>query len=207
MRGKNSKKFEKLHAQSQAAAPSGFIEACQRDGSRPRMSNMQGPSIVSSILQLDLNVQNTAIHSIHKLAVDGEIYGRFLNELDVCLAFSKTNVISKCVEVNSKENLEQILQSHPDMMIMNTSDLFFQNTLLSQLKDDNSLIDRLHIDQTDKLTVLFHCYLERTELHRLMPALNNDNVDILLAAQHDNEDVVKKIYCNLSVQQVCDYIE
>jgi CRISPR/Cas system-associated endonuclease Cas3-HD len=92
---------------------------------------MQGPSTVSCILQLNMNIHNTAIHSMHKLNQDREIHERYLSEVDTCLAFSKTNLLSKCIEVNSKDNLEQILTKYPEMLIMNTNDLFFNASLLN----------------------------------------------------------------------------
>lgn len=79
----------------------------------------------------------------------------------MCLAFSKTNVITKCIEFNSRDNLEHILTRHPNIKILNSQDLFFKDVLLSQIKEDNSLINRLNIDHEDNLLVFFNLYKER----------------------------------------------
>ena len=192
--------------QSKSISQNFMFEQGQKYGRR-LSNNLQGPSTVSCILQLDLYVKNTAIHLIQRLAADRAIHDRYVAELDACLAFSKKNLLSKCIEVQSRENLQPILSGYPEMQIMNTNNLFFKDSLLNLVREDNTLIDRLFIDQHDKLIALFGLYLDRSDLKRLIPVLNLENIDKLLAVNAIEPENVKKIYNNLEVSQLCTYIE
>jgi hypothetical protein len=57
------------------------------------------------------------------------------------------------------------------------------------------------------MIALFGLYLNRSDLHKLIPVLNLSNIDKLLLVNANEPENVNKIYNNLEVSQLYTYIE
>ena len=104
---------------------------------------------------------------------------KLAKQLDFILSFKKTNFASHMAFEGDLVRTKYALKINPDMHLLKQEKLLFSEGFIKVLEKENNLVDRVDLEDKDKLRAIFNYYQDKEKLKKLIPALSESSIKTL----------------------------
>jgi len=127
-----------------------------------------------ALYQIDM-LAIKAVETFHQLKTDEE-KARQAELINLSLCFSRSNLATAMAYKGDAASTRFALDNNKEMLILDQGGVLQSPGLMKVITADNSIMERIQIEEEDKLEALFRLYKDNNISHKFMHTLNLDYI-------------------------------